>query len=193
MQVQGLSNTCYNAREYRRPRLSWQEETRRLNNAWKDIIPTLADLYIKWRGLVDGTSPSEPPPQPVEHAVPSSSTTEPAVKFDMSVVDMYTLATVLPVELPQHEAIVPHLVTRGYLCTSPSNPSLAISLRTLEFYHRLRRRKASFGVETFAKVLCNLYGVGPSACHGCQMLIVPNSAHTNVGGTVPLPMPLRYI
>ena len=41
----------------------------------------------------------------------------------------------------------------------PLNPSLAISIRMLELYRRLRLQKPSFSVEVFAKVVCDLYSV----------------------------------
>ncbi|TEB36285.1 hypothetical protein FA13DRAFT_1903597 [Coprinellus micaceus] len=64
----------------------------------------------------------------------------------------------LTVVLPQHETLAPHLTAWGYLPTTPVNTSLAISLKTLQCYKYLCQRKASFSVEAFAKVLCDLYG-----------------------------------
>jgi hypothetical protein len=77
----------------------------------------------------------------------------------MELIDMFTQETRLPVVLPDNKVIVPHLISRGYLPTTPINPLVAISLRTLEFYKLLQQRKPSFSVEAFTKVLCDLYGV----------------------------------
>jgi hypothetical protein len=88
-----------------------------------------------------------------EHGTPLT------VDFDISIVDMYSLEHVLSVQVPNNEAAVSHLMSHGYLSTTPKNPSLAISLRTLEFYKHLRQRKPSFGAEAFVKVLCDLYKV----------------------------------
>lgn len=41
----------------------------------------------------------------------------------------------------------------------PINPSIAISLKTLDLYRIIRQRKPSFSFEAFAKVLCDLYTV----------------------------------
>ncbi|KAG6886946.1 hypothetical protein C0992_001539, partial [Termitomyces sp. T32_za158] len=49
------------------------------------------------------------------------------------------------------------LVLQGYLGTTPENPTLTLSLRTLELYYRIQRQKASFSIEAFAKVICDLY------------------------------------
>ncbi|KAG6883489.1 hypothetical protein C0992_008628, partial [Termitomyces sp. T32_za158] len=51
------------------------------------------------------------------------------------------------------------LVKHSYLRTTLEEPSLAVSLRTLELYYRIRRRRASFSIEAFAKVLCDLYKI----------------------------------
>ena len=51
------------------------------------------------------------------------------------------------------------LMIQGYLATSPVDPTLAISIKTLELFRRLRCRKASLSVEAYAKVLCDLYAV----------------------------------
>ncbi|KAF9489129.1 hypothetical protein BDN71DRAFT_1402123, partial [Pleurotus eryngii] len=47
----------------------------------------------------------------------------------------------------------------GYLGMTPITPNLAISLKTLELFRRLRLRKASLSVEAFAKVMCNYYNM----------------------------------
>ena len=51
------------------------------------------------------------------------------------------------------------LVLNGYLGTSPQSPSLAVSLKSLDLYHRIRLRKPSFSCEAFTKVVCDLYAV----------------------------------
>ena len=51
------------------------------------------------------------------------------------------------------------LVKNGYLGNTPMTPSLAISLKTLELFRRIRLRKSSFSAEAYAKVLCDLYSV----------------------------------
>lgn len=104
----------------------------------------ITDGYLLWKN-------GQVPPQ--------TPTSQPTVEFDITIIDMYTLSSTLHVTLFDNEKTIPHLVARGYLPTSPVRPETAISLRTLEFYKLLRQRKASFGVESFTKVLCDLYGV----------------------------------
>ena len=49
------------------------------------------------------------------------------------------------------------LALSRYLGNKPLNPSLAISIRMLELYRRLRLQKPSFSVEVFTKVIWDLY------------------------------------
>ena len=44
----------------------------------------------------------------------------------------------------------------GYLGNKPLSPNLAISIRMLELYRKLRLRKPSFSVKAFTKVVCDL-------------------------------------
>ncbi|KAG6884740.1 hypothetical protein C0992_005852 [Termitomyces sp. T32_za158] len=78
--------------------------------------------------------------------------------YPISVVDIFTLdkrAIIHQAESTKSVSIA--LVQQGYLGTTPETPSLAMSLRTLELYYRIRRRKPSFSIEAFAKVLCDFY------------------------------------
>jgi hypothetical protein len=80
--------------------------------------------------------------------------------FEIRVVDIYTLNTRASISRSSDcESVAEALVLNGYLGTSPLNPLLAISLKTLDLYHKIRIRKPSFSVEAFAKVICDLYTV----------------------------------
>ncbi|KAI1784334.1 hypothetical protein LXA43DRAFT_901762 [Ganoderma leucocontextum] len=51
------------------------------------------------------------------------------------------------------------LVLNRYLGTSPDQPSLAISLKTLELLQCIKLCKASFSIEAFTKLLCHYYSI----------------------------------
>lgn len=51
------------------------------------------------------------------------------------------------------------LIRVGLLGCSPTAPTLSFSLRTLEFYHRLRRRHPRLGIMPFVRSLCDLHEV----------------------------------
>lgn len=80
--------------------------------------------------------------------------------FSLEVLDIYTLDTSAFIPCSGEELPIEAVIKRGYLGNSPASPSLAISLRTLELFRRIRLRKSSFSVEAFAKVVCDLYSVG---------------------------------
>ncbi|KAI0782170.1 hypothetical protein C8Q75DRAFT_795935 [Abortiporus biennis] len=51
------------------------------------------------------------------------------------------------------------LMRNGYLAKSPREPRLALSLQTMELYHRIRLSKASYSAEAFGKVVCEYYKI----------------------------------
>lgn len=62
------------------------------------------------------------------------------------------------VQLPGEPANV-SLIRIGFLGCSPIDPSFALSLDTLEFYHRLRRRHPRLGVQAMTRALCDVHEV----------------------------------
>ena len=51
------------------------------------------------------------------------------------------------------------LVQAGYLPSTPTNPALAFSLRSLELLHSLFRAMSSFSVQSFARLLADMHSV----------------------------------
>lgn len=51
------------------------------------------------------------------------------------------------------------LLRVGFLGVSPVQPSFAISLEALEFYHRLRRRMPRCGIQPFVRTLSDVHEV----------------------------------
>lgn len=81
-------------------------------------------------------------------------------EFDIEVVDLYTLQTMARIKPAAHEKSgAAALVAQGFIGAKPISPSIAISIKTLELYRRLRLRKPSLSVEAFAKVICDYYEV----------------------------------
>lgn len=58
------------------------------------------------------------------------------------------------------------LLRIGFLGCAPLHPEKALSLDTLELYHRLRRRHGQLSIQTMARTLCDLHDVCiiPSPC-----------------------------
>lgn len=106
----------------------------------------------------DITRENNDTPTATEHMPPNDPCHD--YDFTINVIDLYEL---------KHEVKIPRDATQtapiaaalaGYLVTSPERPSLAVSWKTLELYRQLRRRKSSLSIETYAKVICDLYQVG---------------------------------
>ena len=79
--------------------------------------------------------------------------------FEIDVVNIYTLDTSAKIPCSSNDLPIKALVRSGYLGNTPTTPTLAISLRTLELFWRIRSRKSSFSVDAFTKVICDLYSV----------------------------------
>jgi hypothetical protein len=122
----------------------------------------MIEAFLKWKyagpltsDTLDANAPG-PTSTDTCHAVDVDS-----VSYDFSIdcVDLYTLSTTINVPRSSSMTAMEALMNLGYLATSPVDPTLAISIKTLELFRRLRCRKASLSVEAYAKVLCDLYAV----------------------------------
>ena len=85
-----------------------------------------------------------------------------SVQYTANVFDIWSLARTITIRRDaESTSAAVDLMKHGFLAKSPSRPTVAISLKTLQLLYRLRQRKASFSIEAFAKVLCDYYQVRP--------------------------------
>lgn len=84
----------------------------------------------------------------------------PDLAITIQVIDIYLLdsCAVIP-RVSVDTDIVLNILASGYIMTAPVHPSLAVSIDTIELFHCLQLRKASFSVEAFSRVICNYYKV----------------------------------
>ena len=68
------------------------------------------------------------------------------------------------------------LVRQGLLGCSPVVPTVAISLKTLELVHRLRRRHPQLGIQAIVWALCDIHAVGCHLLHPI-FLLTPRPPH----------------
>jgi hypothetical protein len=123
------------------------------------VLPSLVEAFLRWKyPELLTTTPTPMTSAPAD--TPPVVDVDP-VSYDFSIdsVDLYTLTTSIYVPRTSSMTAVEALMHQGYLATSPVDPTLAISIKTLELFRRLRCRKASLSVEAYAKVLCDLYAV----------------------------------
>jgi hypothetical protein len=140
----------------------------RFDKNWSKHQNAMADAYLRWRY-----------PSPEESSDSASRNHAASAPDDLditlAVVDLYTIKSHATIKRrdDQHRTIA--LVEAGYLGNSPEEPTMAISLKTLDLYRVLRQRKPSFSFESFAKVLCDLYQVRESMlCHRKQFTLSSN-------------------
>ncbi|KAI9060960.1 hypothetical protein FKP32DRAFT_1678555 [Trametes sanguinea] len=121
---------------------TWRERVENMEKNWAPIIPALVDAYLTWR---------YPP------VVPPDLELNPDYTFTIDVIDIYNLSTLTTITRSADCSAAVALVRHGYLGNTPINPSLAISLKTLELFRCLKLVKASFSAEVFAKLICYQY------------------------------------
>ena len=125
------------------------------------VLPSLTEAFLRWKypELPTTTPTSDTPAASTSSDTPVVDLDPVSYDFSIESVDLYTLTTSIFVPHTSSMTAAEALILQGYLATSPVDPTLAISIKTLELFRRLRCRKASLSVEAFAKVLCDLYAV----------------------------------
>ena len=125
---------------------SWKERRKRELHAWEPYLEELTNSYIKWKCG--------------SHDVELESKEYP---YTLTVLDIFSLQTKVTVYRPAtSNCPALDLALHGYLPKTPMKPEMAVGLRTLELFHRVRLRKASLSVEAFTRVICDYYEVCPS-------------------------------
>lgn len=82
------------------------------------------------------------------------------VEYSVIVYEIFTMETNLTIlRPPDSTSPVIDLADNGFLGKTPILPNAAIGFRTLELFHRLRLRKASYSVEAFTRMICDYYVV----------------------------------
>lgn len=150
---------------------------------WDGLMESLTDNFIEhtYGGELPMTSDAAPPPTAT--AAPSSTaTTTPSssavtdipsstaggapsasadcYEYTLDVYDLFSLDTEVTIQRsPTSLSPALDLVRHGYIAKTPTRPSVAVSIKTLQLLYRFRQRKPSISMESFAKVLCDYYGV----------------------------------
>ena len=170
---------------YQRDERTWKSRLTDLHQNWKPLVEGITDAYLRWKyddpaDAVGGhcspvASPSDiagsPGSFPVDRPAcattkdtttqtPPAPCSEDLIDIEVTVIDIYTLSTSLNLSRVDNNTTAVALASLGFIGNTPFKPSVAVSIKTLELYRLLRRRKASFSVEGFVKVICDLYTVG---------------------------------
>ncbi|KAI9068752.1 hypothetical protein FKP32DRAFT_1671949 [Trametes sanguinea] len=133
---------AYGGVPYRRDGRTWHQHVETMEKNWSPLLPQLTDMFLTWR-----YPPSESAPVDID----------PEDFFDIDVIDIYGLQTLVTITRGPDELAVIALAHHGYLGNSPVNLSLAISFKMLELFCCIKLVKASFSAEAFAKLVCYQY------------------------------------
>ncbi|KAG8703420.1 hypothetical protein FRC09_004173 [Ceratobasidium sp. 395] len=130
---------------------SWIERNHNASAAWSDQYEELADAYLHYNGLLSGNDPVIPNNMSDEAA---SGETQ---SFVVETVDLFARESnhCFNRQCDEHPNVA--LVKAGYISPSPTHPTTAISIRTLNLFKLLRRRMPQFSIQAFTKVLCDLH------------------------------------
>ncbi|TFY51052.1 hypothetical protein EVJ58_g10764 [Rhodofomes roseus] len=137
---------------------TWRNRVEQLQANWKAVFPQLVEGYLQWRYPRQSTSPPGPGNDDTDADAPDTPACD--LSIQMWVFDVYTLVPEATISRPSiNMSVAEALVRGGYLGTTPVNPSIAISLRSLELLRCLRLFKASYSMESYAKLLCYYYKI----------------------------------
>ncbi|KAK7696629.1 hypothetical protein QCA50_001287 [Cerrena zonata] len=148
-------------RRYRCER-SWKTRRDQHFKSWEQVHVNVVDTYLAWKRSSPADASSNTPPSPPSDPRSNLSSDPPlGVPYTIQIYDIFTLEDKYTVYRP-HTSTSPAIdfAHHGYLVKTPIEPTVGVSFRTLNLFHRIRLRKPSFSVEAFTKVVCDHYGVG---------------------------------
>ena len=127
----------------------------RQEEAWGKVLDEVTKGFIQWKYQSPADVESDAPRPSAEAERP-----EQTYVYRVDAYDIFTRAAQLTVQR-RADSISPaiDLIRHGYLAKSPTKPTVAVAIATLELLYRLRQRKPSFSIEAFAKVVCDYYNV----------------------------------
>jgi hypothetical protein len=125
------------------------------------IVPSVDD-HLTNNSPTSSICTNSSPPHPPDSATRDSHLPLPDVAIEIAVIDIYALSTSIKISVSSGgtDTTASALAELGFIGNVPFKPSVAVSIKTLELYRSLRRRKPSFSIEAFAKVISDLYFVG---------------------------------
>ncbi|OCH89491.1 hypothetical protein OBBRIDRAFT_732569 [Obba rivulosa] len=128
-----------------------RDRLRALHRNWQDQMPSLTTAYLRWKHSATTATSSE------DVSMEESDT------FHVQALWTHHRDDKFVVVQRDNELANVSLMHCGLLGCSPVISSVAISLDTLELYHRLRRRHAQLSVQPMVKALCDIHNTTYSA------------------------------
>ena len=136
-----MSIPCSTSHRVARDDRTWRQRLSAAHANWKEQMSLLTEAYLAFQHPIEGKE--------------DSRTIE--LTGTIRVLDFYTLQNEVKYSVRAGQRTSEALVSAGYLPNSPTSPSIAISIKTLELLRCLRLFKASFSTEAFTKLICHSY------------------------------------
>ena len=136
-----MSFPCSTSHRVARDDRTWRQRLSAAHANWKEQMSLLTEAYLAFQHPIEGKE--------------DSRTIE--LTGTIRVLDFYTLQNEVEYSVRAGQRTSEALVSAGYLPNSPTSPSIAISIKTLELLRSLRLFKASFSTEAFTKLICHSY------------------------------------
>ncbi|KAG6809022.1 hypothetical protein H0H92_001927 [Tricholoma furcatifolium] len=146
-------------RQYHVDHRTWRQRLQRRHQNWKPLMEDLVDAFLIWKYSIDVADKPIDPDSEITADTGDEPMEPDSLDIEIDVIDLYTLDRRVTIPRSNNVRTAIAMARAGYLGVSPEAPQLVLSFRTLELYHRIRRRKPSFSIEAFAKVLCDLYTI----------------------------------
>ena len=141
---------------HQRDERTWTSRVTDLHQNWKPLVEGITDAYLQWRYGDSTHAPTEDttisPPCFDDNAIPPE-----LMDVEITVINVYTLSRTVKLSRTDDQTTAVALAGLGFIGNTPFKPSVVVSMKTLELYRLLHCRKASFSVESFIKVICDLY------------------------------------
>ena len=119
--------------------------------SWDSIMGPLVNSYLAWR--YEASNPQSPQLNHLEvDAVPYT-----IMVYDLNISSNTRITTHTLVRPPDSISPALDFIRHSFLVKTPTLPQVAISLKTLELYHRFRLQKPLYSAEAFAKVIFDFY------------------------------------
>ncbi|PPR04386.1 hypothetical protein CVT24_013215 [Panaeolus cyanescens] len=151
------------SQRYVRDTRTWKQRSTRVQKNWAPQLEELTKAYLQWSypepSKPQVPSHDDPNAMETDQTDPNNEQDERQYNFEIAAVNLYTLETKVTVERGADQTTLTALMLAGYIGNSPINPSIALSIKTLQLYLTIRQRKPSFSFEAMAKVLCDLYQI----------------------------------
>ncbi|KAF8317008.1 uncharacterized protein EI90DRAFT_3134060 [Cantharellus anzutake] len=127
--------------------VSWQNRINASQAHWAALIPSLSDAYLM-------SKTSNPQCMPLHHPEPPENLNS----THIYVIDIFDGRSYeyIPQD-PDETSTTIALLRSGYIPPTPVNPTVAISIRSLELLHGLMRSLLNFSVQSFARLLADLH------------------------------------